>query len=130
MIYVASPYTPYNHADLTAQQVSDAFDNAYMEVLLFVTQQLQHGLPVFSPIVHCHPLAKLTAMPRTWEFWWELNKKYLDASEAVHVACIHGWQVSGGVAAEVKYADKINIPVTYFVKESNGGYREFTKEDR
>lgn len=72
---------------------------------------LKDGLMVYSPIVHCHELAKIADMPKDAAFWEKYNFTMLAAAENVGVLMIDGWEKSVGIAGEVEEAKRLHIPV-------------------
>lgn len=104
MIYLASPYT---HAD------PEIRDQRYHEVLLAVKWLLTHKMWVYSPIVHCHALAKSHRLPHTADFWWAYNSHMLSRADELMVLALEGWQDSIGVAQECDFAYQLNKPVRF-----------------
>jgi len=104
MIYLASPYT---HPDLAVME--DRFDKMCRVAGAYMKQ----GIIVYSPIVHCHPIAVRVDLPRDWEFWKKFDTETVLASKMVHVIKLPGWETSKGIAAEVKIAQDAGIPVLY-----------------
>lgn len=89
MIYVAQGYSGYE---------AISFDRAcaYMK-----DRMLTH----FSPIMYCHPIARKLGLPGNYEFWEEMDKRWIDRCESVEVLGYHGWSDSTGVARETEYAE-------------------------
>ena len=71
------------------------------------------GTAFFSPIVHCHEVAKHHDMPKTWEFWEKLDLQYIDSCSSLSVLMMPGWERSVGITAEIKYAVSIGKPISY-----------------
>ena len=69
-----------------------------------MTLMLQSGLAVYSPIVHCHELAKIADLPREAAFWMKYNFTMLAAAEILGVLMLPGWKESVGVTAEISKA--------------------------
>lgn len=109
-IYLASPYS---HPDPFVRELR------YLEVLRETAQMLKHGLHVYSPIVHCHELAKVENMPKDAEFWKKYNFVMLAGAEVVYVLTLDGWDKSVGVAGEIEEAHRIHIGVVYLSIRSN-----------
>lgn len=72
-----------------------------------------HGLNVFSPITHSHPLHELGALDGSWDFWKRIDTEFLDCSCRMIVLALPGWRDSVGVQAEIKIAQEQKIPVVY-----------------
>lgn len=107
MLYIASPYS---HKD------PNVMEQRYLMVRAFSALGLKKGFMVYSPIVHCHELAKAEDLPKDFEFWMTYNKHMIGRSSALVVCCIPGWQESLGVTEEITFAGDLKIPVT-LVKE-------------
>jgi hypothetical protein len=103
VIYLASPYSD---PEATVREVR------YCAACEKAAAMLRDGLRVYSPIVHSHPLA-LLGLPGDWEFWAEHNATMLERSSALCVLTLPGWQESRGVAAEVRIAQALHLPVRY-----------------
>ena len=59
LTYLASPYT---HHD------KDAIESRYLQAVAAVRALMAQGEHVFSPIVHCHILAKNSSLPLDWDY--------------------------------------------------------------
>jgi len=105
MIYLCSVYS---HPDKRMMQAR------YEYVAKRTAGFMKDKHNIFSPINHCHPIAELYDMPRTWDFWKYQDLQYIDASEEVWVLKMHGWEESTGVQAEIAYATEQGKNVVYF----------------
>jgi hypothetical protein len=84
MMYLASPYT---HDD--PKVVQQRF-----EVITDVAGKLmKRGTFVFSPIAHCHHMAKRVGLPKDFRFWEIYDKAMIDRCDGVIVAMPPGQQV-------------------------------------
>jgi len=104
MIYIASPYA---HPDPAIMQ------GRFHKVCEFTADLLNSGLVVYSPIAHNHYLACNFDLPRTWDFWQNLDLHMLDLATELHVLCLPGWHSSQGVQAEIAHAIQTNKLVIY-----------------
>lgn len=93
-IYVASPYS---HADPAVRELR------YHDVMAYTAWLLKHERWGYSPIVHCHIMAKTYGLPIDFDYWMRLDFTMIDAAKELHVVKIPGWQESRGVAAEIQY---------------------------
>jgi Domain of unknown function (DUF1937) len=93
--YLASPYT---HSDL------EVMEWRYREAMRCVHWLLERRIWVYSPIVHCHELAKQHELPRDAEYWAYYNRAMLGPASELLILGLDGWQESAGVAAEIKFA--------------------------
>jgi len=102
-IYLASPYS--HEMDTVKQQ-------RYELVSETVVQLLKQDIHVYSPIVHCHELAKRFNLSGSFAFWQDYNFAMIEASAGLWVLKLEGWKESIGVKAEIKYAIAKDIDYT------------------
>ena len=102
--YIASPYTSDNPL---------VREERYIYTGFYVAQCLIKREFVFSPIVHCHQLAKTYNMPTEFDFWREYNFSMLAAAGRPRVLRLDQWNVSRGVETEIAFATERSIPVVY-----------------
>lgn len=102
--YVASPY--YHEAPLVREE-------RYLHASHYIMNCLKNGEPVFSPIVHCHELAKIWGLPKDRDFWRSYNYAMLERALGLRVLRLNGWQSSAGVKEEIADAERLNIPVSF-----------------
>lgn len=104
MIYLASPYT---HADPWVME------ERYLRAARVLSQLLATGLWTYSPIVHCHELAKIASLPKDAKFWQAYDFAMIRVCSKLMILRIDGWEQSRGVAAEKAEAERLGIPVEY-----------------
>ena len=103
-IYIASPYS--NPDPIVMRKRFDA-------VLRYTADCMKKGEIVYSPIVHNHPIAQVTELPATWDFWKRIDFTFLKRASELRVLMLQGWKESIGVTDEIGYAIMQDIPVTY-----------------
>ena len=96
MIYLASPYS---HNNPSVMQARFKMAEKYTALLL------QQGRVIFSPIVHCHELAKTYELPTDFAFWANYCLGMLEKADELWVLGLDGWRHSAGVTAEIKFAE-------------------------
>jgi len=101
MIYLASPYTDPSAVIM---------DQRYEAAMHCTALMLRRRMYVYSPIVHCHELAKRHELPRDFEFWQKYDLHMLDRSSQILVLKLPGWQESRGVTAELAHARSTCMP--------------------
>lgn len=106
--YVASPYTH------PSPEIVEARFRAVEEI---VAGLLRKEVYAYSPIVHCHELAKRYELPTSFSFWAEYNYAMLDKASMLIVVKLPGWETSVGVTAELARAASLGIPVQYIEPE-------------
>lgn len=72
---------------------------------------------VVSPITQGHPVVIKYEVPSDWEYWEEYCHKFISISDCVLIFAIDGYDVSTGVAGEIKYAKEIGKPI-YIIDEN------------
>ena len=112
MIYLAAPYT--SDDPTVRQQRFEANCQAAAELI-------HRGKIVFSPIAMTHNLCRY-GLPLNWEFWQQIDRRFLDLCDEVVVLMLDGWQQSVGVQAEIAIARELGKPVTYLraVEQAEG----------
>lgn len=100
-IYIASPY---NHEE------SQIREERYYRVREFTAKLMAQGIVVFSPIVHCHPMATVHKLPKNWDFWKHIDEVFLSKASLLCVLLLDGWRESRGVTYEREYARRYKIP--------------------
>jgi hypothetical protein len=93
--YLASPYTHPDH---------EVMEWRYREAMRCTHWLLSKQIWVYSPIVHCHELAKQHELPRDVTYWADYNKAMLEPAQELLILGLDGWQESSGVAGEISYA--------------------------
>lgn len=106
-MYMCSVYS-LDNADKELMQ--KRYEYARERLFLFLLE----GLPVFSPIVHCHEVSKHHDLPKTWEFWEKLDIEYINNCTELWVLEMPGWRRSVGVTAEIKHAETLGMNIRYF----------------
>lgn len=104
LIYLASPYS---HPDYTVRIYR------FTQVCSKAAQLMSHGLLVFSPIAHTHPIALGGNLPLGWEYWDEFDRRMIAACDELWVYMLPGWTESVGVGAEIKIANEMGKLITY-----------------
>ena len=104
LIYLASPYS---HPDPTV--MLERFDT----ICLVAARLMRDGVHLYSPIAHIHSIALKGDLPKGWDFWEQYDRKLLAACGELWVCTMDGWRESKGVAAEIKIAAELGLPVRH-----------------
>lgn len=88
--YLAGPY-------------SDNIPVRYMEHMTAAAILMKSGVVVYSPIVHCHEVAKRFVMPTDADFWESYNATMMRHSIGVILLKLSGWENSNGVKKELNF---------------------------
>lgn len=119
LVFISSPYSPTDPKVKGDVSLSEKLrQHRYEKAEAYCAKLYMQGIHALSPIVNNHYLAKHQSVPADFNFWQSYCYKLIDASTEVHVLCLHGWDRSEGVLAEIAYADKLGKPVI-FVKDIN-----------
>lgn len=104
LIYLATPYTHEDPAicEMRHQIVTEVASG------LFSTSH-----SVFSPISHCHEMARQYSLPTDWTYWQKYNRTMISRCTRLLVLCLEGWRESVGVQAEIKIAEEFGLSVEY-----------------
>lgn len=109
MIYLASPYSG----------TPDEMESRYLAAEKATAYWLLQGKIIYSPIVHCHELARKYSFPTDFNFWQHYNRGMLRHASELWVLKLSGWTESTGVTAEVNFAQQLDIEVMTLDPESN-----------
>lgn len=102
--YLGSPYSKY-HLGLEA---------AWIEACKIAGWFAAARVPVYSPIVHSHPVAIYGGHdPLDYDIWMPLNMAAMNSSEGIIVAMMEGWRESFGLSEEIKFYEKRRQPIFY-----------------
>ena len=102
MIYLASPYSS---PDALGREIK------YKQVLAMTAKLVEMQLPVFSPIVHSHHIAKEFDLPGDHNFWMVYDAKMLRSATEVWMAQIEGHETSQGMLMERAIAIAAHMPI-------------------
>lgn len=105
MIYLA---TPISHEDPKAEAFRIATATRAASILHAA------GIPVFSPASHGGPIASLSSIRQSWDYWERVDIPILTCC-CTHlvVLCMEGWEKSVGVKAEIRAAGETGLLLTY-----------------
>jgi hypothetical protein len=104
LIYLATPYTKYEAG----------IECAFKDAAALVARLLKIGVGVYSPIVHCHPIAIYGGLnPKDHTLWLPFDEIMMSSAHALLVAQMHGWRESYGVKHEIEFFAKAEKPVFY-----------------
>ena len=102
-IYLASPYShPDEHVRLAR------FIAVCREAAIIFKQKRR----VFSPIIHCHPIAVQGDLDLGIDFWGDYAAAMMMHATSLHILKLPGWEDSKGVKLEITWAnERFEIPV-------------------
>lgn len=100
MIYLAIPYS--------------GMEELSFEISCMITAFLMKtGQVVYSPIVHGHTLASKCRLTAGHDFWLNQDLDMLRRCDELYVVAMEGWDKSVGVLAEIREAQKLEIPIKF-----------------
>lgn len=102
--YLASPYSKY----------PDGMKAAFRLACGAAAWLVLHGLPVFCPIAHSHPVAEYGGIsPADHEIWLPADAPLMAAATGLIVLMLPTWEDSVGVAFELNHFTLDAKPVRY-----------------
>lgn len=102
--YLGTPYSRYPDG------IEAAFTLACHQTGLLI----HHGVPVFSPIAHTHPVAMLCGMnPFDLAIWLPMDRPMMRAARGLIVVKAVSWEVSQGIAHEIETFQAMDKPVVF-----------------
>ena len=91
--YIATPYTLFK----------DGLDAAAEAACRVAGALIKEGVSVYSPIAHCHWIAKFSGIdPLAVDLWLEQQDPMIAGARGLIVAKLPGWDGSDGVRHEVR----------------------------
>lgn len=100
--YLATPYSAYPYG----------LENAFNAACRAAACLADAGVPVYSPIVHWHPIS-LFMDRRPTEFWIELNRPHMKIAQGLIIVQLPGWDKSEGIRREQKIFEQLGKPIRY-----------------
>lgn len=102
--YLATPYSKYE------QGIEAAFQHACENTALLI----KAGIPVFSPIVHTHPVARHGGInPLDHGIWMAADAPFMSVAIGCIVCMLPGWEESYGVRCEIATFQAAGRPILY-----------------
>lgn len=102
--YLATPYSKFPNG------IERAFEAACKESALLI----RAGVPIYCPIAHTHPIAMAGDIdPFDHAIWLPADKPMMDAAYGLIVCQLETWDVSYGIAEEIKVFVAAKKPVIY-----------------
>jgi len=102
--YLAIPYTDDDEA------VMD-FRAAISDIIF--ADLSNKGRYIYAPISSAHHIAKKYKLPRTWEFWKNMDEEFVRICKTFIVITLSGWEASTGVTAELKIAKERGTKIEF-----------------
>lgn len=110
LIYLATPYSSkFKTKKARLRQQAARFT----EAMRITSGLMKNGCHIYSPIVHCHPMAVVYGLPTDWQYWQTYLKVMLPKCDELWVAMMLGWNESTGVDGEMKLAKELDKPIKY-----------------
>lgn len=104
LCYLATPYTKF----------PTGLDPAFEEAARLAGRLMVAGVRTYSPIAHCHPLAKYAGInPLDHSIWIPFDEAQMRAAGLCIVAQLPTWSISFGVKYEIDFFEAHGKPVAY-----------------
>ena len=117
--YLASPYSVVY--PISKQSAVTIRDRRYRKVCRKAAQLMLDGKLIFCPIAHSHPIEVIGMKSiQNGDFWLRQDLAILEHASELIVFKMDGWELSSGVAREIKFAEEHNIPIVYIEDEEYG----------
>jgi len=104
LTYLASPYSSH---------CPEIRWERYFAAVEVSAGLMRQGMLIYCPIAHTHDMAVRHGLPTDWAFWERHCRAFLASSERLIVLKLDGWEDSVGVAAEIRIAEEMGIPVSF-----------------
>lgn len=102
LAYLATPYSKYPLG----------LERAFIDAAALAAQLMRSCVKVYSPIVHCHPLAVHGHVdPLDHSLWLPFDEAMMERADALIVAHMEGWHESYGIGQEVEYFARAGKPI-------------------
>ena len=104
LVYVSAPYSEVSDKDSLMRTIA-AFSGRYMLA--------NPGEYAVSGLMHHYAIKEEPALGTDYKFWKEWCDLCMAVCTKMVVLTVPGWSTSEGVAAEIEYAKKVNMPIAY-----------------
>lgn len=102
--YLATPYSKYPRG----------LEKAFVEACRAAALLVRHGVRVYSPIAHTHPVAIHGGIdPLDHSIWLPADKPFMDAACGLLVVRMTGWAESYGIGEEIKVFEAAGKPIRH-----------------
>lgn len=100
--YLGSPYSKY----------PDGIERAFELVCTNAGLLIRCGVPVYSPIAHCHPIARNANIdPHNHRIWLPANALMMAGAKGLIVLKLKTWEQSYGLAFEMREFETWDKPI-------------------
>jgi len=100
--YLATPYSKY----------PKGLDAAFIEASKAAGFLVAQGFRVYSPIVHCHPIAIHSGIdPLSHEIWLAADAPFMHGAAGLIVVEMVGWKDSFGIKEEIEFFEGEGKPI-------------------
>jgi hypothetical protein len=106
--YVGSPYSRY----------PGGIEAAYREICRVMTHFARAGIPAFSPIAHCYPIAMAGGIdPLDHRIWPPFCEPVMTGAKGLVVVKMATWEDSYGLRQEIRCFESARKPIRYLDPE-------------
>lgn len=104
IVYIAAPYSNVPDKEALMSDI-EKFCADYMVS--------NPGCYAITGLCHHYALKHNSKLGSTWNFWKDFCIEFLSRCDKLIVLTFPGWDTSAGVAAEIRYAQSLGIPIEY-----------------
>jgi len=79
---------------------------------------MKKGNIVYAPISHSHPIAVQCNLPKTWDYWKDVDEAFIGWCDELWVVMLDGFKESKGVNAEIEIALRLNKKIRFIPKNA------------
>lgn len=109
--YLASPHS---HPDPTIR------DHRYSKTMWALAKLIEQQHQVYSPIVHCHPMAIVHNLNQLdYHYWQAFDEGMIRRLDEFWILVIDGWRESVGMRSEYQYARSLGKPIRHVFIDTN-----------
>ena len=102
LAYLATPYSKYEAG----------LDAAFVDASKLSARLMPTGVKIYSPIVHCHPMAIHGGLnPLDHALWLPFDEVMMAKADILIVAHMQGWEESYGIAHEIAVFTRAQKPI-------------------
>lgn len=121
LIYLANAYT--SHSSNPDYATFERQQRRTLEAYIAGQLRKKYEVAIIAPIALSAAMADICDFDTGFKEWEGDDLLFISKSDEVWVLLSEGWDTSVGVAAEIAFAKKMNIPIKYVDKDTLALYK-------